>query len=518
MSVSLRLDIRQSQALVMTPQLQQAIKLLQLGNLELSTYVQQELEQNPFLERREETGDPAELPSASSGSGGDDGTGALSGKPDFVTEEGASGEGWSGSGEDGWSEPERDTPYQGVEVEHVADAFGYVGRGGSMAFDDEGDSLEERTSRPKSLHEHLIEQMQMVLPDGPERLIAYHLIDLVDDNGYLGGDLDDVVATVGCAYDLAASVLETLQRFDPPGVCARSLKECLALQLEDQGRFDPAMAIMLDHLDALARADIAQLHKICGVLPDDIPDMIAEIKALNPKPGQGFASVPIDAVVPDIFILPMPGGWRVELNTATLPKLIVNNDYHTEVRKELSNDKAKEYVNERIQAANWLIKALDQRARTVLKVAEAVVERQGDFLAYGVTHLKPLVLRNIAEAIDMHESTVSRATADKFVATPRGLYPFKYFFSNALPGADGRKRPCCRGDQAEDQGSGRSRDTGSDLVGRSDRCAFARRRRGDCPQNRREIPRIAINSVLGSTSKGEIIKACVNKLFTPFSR
>ena len=165
--------------------------------------------------------------------------------------------------------------------------------------------------------------------------------------------------------------------------------------------------------------------------------MIAEIKALNPRPGQGFADQPVDAVVPDIFIFPMPGGWRVELNTATLPKLIVNNDYHTQVRRNTGDAKAKEYIAERFQSANWLIKALDQRARTVLKVTEAVVERQGEFLIHGVSHLKPLVLRDIAAAIDMHESTVSRATADKFVATPRGTYPFKYFFSNALPSADG---------------------------------------------------------------------------------
>ena len=435
MSVSLRLDLRQSQSLVMTPQLQQAIKLLQLGNLELAAYVEQELEQNPFLEKQE-AGDGPPGESAISASG-DDGSGSLSGTPDFVTEPTASGDGWSGSSEDGWADTEREAPLSGVAVEHVNDSFGYVGRGGSMAFDDDGESLENRTSRPKTLQEHLIEQMLLDLSPGPERLIAHHLIDLVDDSGYVRGDLDDVVARLGCDPNLAQQVLERLQRFDPPGVCARSLKECLALQLRERDRLDPAMESLLDHLDALAKADVAQLHKICGVLPDDIPDMIAEIKALNPKPGQGFAELPINAVVPDIFILPMPGGWRVELNTATLPKLIVNNHYHTEVQRGVDGARAKEYVNERFQAANWLIKALDQRARTVLKVTQAVVERQSDFLTFGVSHLKPLVLRDIAAAIDMHESTISRATADKFVATPRGNYPFKYFFSNALPSADG---------------------------------------------------------------------------------
>jgi RNA polymerase sigma-54 factor len=434
MSVSIRLDLRQSQSLVMTPQLQQAIKLLQLGNLELSAYVQQELEQNPFLERQDEPGDRVPDSTATSG---DDGSATLSGTPDFVTEEGASGDGWSGSSEDGWSESEKNAPIAGVGVEHVADGFAYVGRGGTMSFDDENDSLENRATRPKTLHEHLIEQMVLDLPDGPERLIAYHLIETVDDSGYLRGELDDIVARLGCDLSVAEEVLQRLQRLDPPGICARSLKECLALQLRERDRLDPAMVILLDHLDSLAKADVAQLHKICGVLPDDIPEMIAELKALNPKPGMGLADAPIDAVVPDLFILPVADGWRVELNTATLPKLIVNNDYHTIVRKNLRSSEGKEYVNERYQAANWLIKALDQRARTVLKVAEAVVERQDAFLMHGVTHLKPLVLRDIAEAIEMHESTVSRATADKFVATPRGNYPFKYFFSNALPGADG---------------------------------------------------------------------------------
>ncbi len=435
MSASLRLDLRQSQSLVMTPQLQQAIKLLQLGNLELAAYVEQELEQNPFLEKREDAAEPpGEPPSAAPG---DDGAGALSGTPDFVTNDQVSGEGWSGSGEDGWSKAEHDAPLPGVAVEHVSDSFGYVGRGGSMAFDDDGESLESRSTRPKSLREHLIEQMLLDLSSGPERLIAHHLIDLVDEAGYIRGDLDDLVTRLGCDPDLAGEVLAKLQRFDPPGVCARSLKECLALQLRDRNRLDPAMEILLDHLDALAKAEFTQLHRLCGVLPDDIPEMIMEIKALNPKPGLGFAEAPIDAVVPDIFIFPMPSGWRVELNTATLPKLIVNNDYHIHVRKTTSDAKSKEYVSECLQSANWLVKALDQRARTVLKVTEAVVEKQGDFLTYGVSHLKPLVLRDIAVAIDMHESTVSRATADKFVATPRGTYPFKYFFSNALPSADG---------------------------------------------------------------------------------
>ena len=433
MSVSLRLDLRQSQSLVITPQLQQAIKLLQLGNLELSSVVQQELEQNPFLEPAEAPDDGSSNLDRQATEAGDDGQGQLSGSPDFSTGPDNTGQGWSGSGEDGWSEPEKNQPLNGIEV----DGIGYTGRGGSMDFSDDGEGIESRSSKPKTLQEHLIEQMLVDLSPGPERLIAHHLIDLVDESGYLRGETQDIATRLGCEVEAVEDVLIQLQRLDPPGVFARNLKECLALQLRDLDRLDPAMMTLLDHLDLLVQGDVAPLHKICGVLPDDIPDMIGEIKALNPKPGQDFVEAPVDAIVPDIFILPLANGWRVELNTATLPKLIVNNQYHTEVRKEIADKATKEYINERYQAANWLIKALDQRARTVLKVAEAVVERQGDFLTYGVTHLKPLVLRDIATAIEMHESTVSRATADKFVATPRGTYPFKYFFSNALPGAGG---------------------------------------------------------------------------------
>ncbi|MGI9435046.1 MAG: RNA polymerase factor sigma-54, partial [Geminicoccaceae bacterium] len=317
MSISLRLDLRQSQSLVMTPQLQQAIKLLQLGNLELAAYVQQELEQNPFLEHQDEPGDPPSASDQRSESApGDDGQGQLSGSPEFVTDENSTGDGWSGSNEDGWRDAEQNAPLNGVGI----DSVGYIGSGGSMDFGGDGDSLEARSARPKTLHDHLSEQMAVELPPGSERLIGYHLVDLVDDAGYVRGDLEELAGRLGCSLDDVLDVLKRLQRFDPPGVFARTLKECLALQLRDLDRLDPAMETLLEHLDALARADIAQLHKICGVLADDIPEMIAEIKALKPRPGDDFADATIDSVVPDIFILPVANGWRVELNTATLPK------------------------------------------------------------------------------------------------------------------------------------------------------------------------------------------------------
>jgi RNA polymerase sigma-54 factor len=431
MSLSLRLDLRQSQSLVMTPQLQQAIKLLQLSNLELATYVDSELEQNPLLERHEdgdsdgadgEAAKPAPEPSASA---------ELDGSVDLNAAAEA-GDGWSGSIEDGWVGPV--PPLDGMAINGTAP----IGRGGSTDFSDDNPDLEARLSRPKSLREHLIEQLQVDLPDGPERLIGLHLIDLVDEAGYLRENLDEVALRLGCPGGQVAAVLARLQQFDPSGVCARTLQECLALQLRDRDRLDPAMATLLERLDLLAQADFAALIKLCGVLPDDLPEMIAELKALNPKPGLAFAQDPIETVVPDIFVLPTAGGgWRVELNSATLPKVLINRSYHGELARQVGDKRAREYVSERLQSANWLVKALDQRARTVLRVAEAVVARQLPFLQRGVHHLRPLVLRDIAAATELHESTVSRATADKYVATPRGNFPFRYFFSNALPGTNG---------------------------------------------------------------------------------
>jgi RNA polymerase sigma-54 factor len=436
MSMSLRLDLRQSQSLVMTPQLQQAIKLLQLTNLELAAYVENELEQNPFLEREEgadSSGPEAAEAAAEPPDTEHAGDRELTGSPEMNASNDA-GDGWSGTIEDGWPEPGAEGHLDGLGV----NGLGPFGRGGTTDFRDEAYDLEGRLSRPKTLREHLLEQLQVDVPPGAERLIGLHLIDLVNDAGYLEGDLGEVADRLGCPIEQVEAVLRRLQLFDPPGVFARSLKECLALQLRDANRLDPAMAALLEHLDLLAQIDFPALIKACGVLPDDLPDMIAELKALDPKPGLAFAEDAVEAVVPDIFVLPTAGGgWRIELNSATLPRVLVSRVYYTELCRRTADKSAKEYVSERFQSANWLVKALDQRARTVLKVAEAVVQRQLPFLKHGVQHLRPLVLRDIAEATDLHESTVSRATAAKYVATPRGNFPFRYFFSNALPGTDG---------------------------------------------------------------------------------
>ena len=429
MSLSLRLDLRQSQSLVMTPQLQQAIKLLQLPNLELAAYVAQELEQNPFLEPAEAADDLA--PASEDDAERDTRSAELTGS--LVMDAGEAPGGSPGSVDDGWADPQRDDLPRGLAV----DGFAQIGRGGSLDFAEPGADLDARLSQPKNLRDHLIEQLHLDLPPGAARLIGLHLIDLVDDAGYLREPLAEVAARLGCPLPTVESVLERLQQFDPPGVFARSLPECLALQLREANRLDPAMAALLDHLELLVEADLGLLARRCGVAEDDLSEMIAEIKALYPKPGLAYGFEPVAAVVPDIFVQRTPGGWRVELNAATLPRVLINHNYYVELSRQASDKPEKAYLSERLQSANWLLKALDQRARTLLKVAEAVVARQLPFLERGVHHLRPLLLRDIAEVTDLHESTVSRATAEKYLATPRGNFPFRYFFSNALPGVAG---------------------------------------------------------------------------------
>jgi RNA polymerase sigma-54 factor len=221
-------------------------------------------------------------------------------------------------------------------------------------------------------------------------------------------------------------------------VCARNLTECLAIQLKERDRYDPAMRALVEHLDLLAKRDLAGLRRICGVSDDDLADMIAEIRMLNPKPGLAFGSTTVQPIVPDVFVRSAPDGtWQVELNSDTLPKVLINQRYHAQVSKTTRNDKEKAYIADCLQTATWLVRALDQRAKTILKVSSEIVRQQDGFFARGVQHLRPLNLKTVADAISMHESTVSRVTANKYMATNRGIFELKYFFTSAIAAADG---------------------------------------------------------------------------------
>jgi RNA polymerase sigma-54 factor len=435
MALSQRLQIRQSQALVMTPQLMQAIKLLQLSNLDLAAYVDAELERNPLLERAEEeraatteraAEDAVDDSSASADdwddSEADSGDGAPAAAMEFGPEPA-----FDGSGEDA---PTR---------EAVPDAPGYSEWSGVRAAREDGDyNLEAFVEAETTLVDHLTEQMLLAITDPAQRLIARYLIDMVDEAGYFTGSVADVAEKLGAPIGEVENVLTILQTFDPSGVCARNLTESLSIQLRERDRFDPAMQALVAHLPLLAKRDLPALRKICGVDEEDLADMIAEIRRLNPKPGLAFGSAPVQPVIPDVFVRQAAdGSWLVELNSDTLPKVLISQSYYTTISKTARNDGDKAFLTNCLQTASWLVRALDQRAKTILKVSSEIVRQQDAFLAHGVHFLKPLNLKTIAEAIGMHESTVSRVTANKYMATSRGIFELKYFFTSAIAAADG---------------------------------------------------------------------------------
>ncbi len=429
MSMSPKLVLRQSQSLQITPQLMQAIKLLQLSSLELSAFVDHELVQNPLLERDEASDDVQEPVSS------DDG-------PDQARDD----------ERPDWTSDQLETSAQGVAdnldtatdnvfpedapVGPLAPSLAQMG-GSGTAFEDRPD-IDAFVTREKSLHEHLSDQMTMAVIAPEERLIARMLIDAIDENGYLQVTSDEVAERLGANLAKVEAVLSIIQTFDPVGVGARSLSECLALQLREKNRFDPAMQALLDHLELAAKRDFAGLKRKCDVDVEDITEMLSELRALDPKPGRGFSSSPVETVIPDIFVREEQGGtWGVELNPETMPRVLVNRTYYAQIDRATLSVDEKGYLSEQLQSASWLVKSLDQRARTMVKVGKEIVRQQDGFFARGVDHLKPLTLRQVAEAIEMHESTVSRVTSNKYIATPRGVFELKYFFTAAIQSADG---------------------------------------------------------------------------------
>ncbi len=419
---SQRLELRQSQTLVMTPQLQQAIKMLQLSNLELTQYIDAEIQQNPLLERREPR---LEQPAAANGAAGAEGAApSLPEAAGNFTPEAA--ENWHAAA--------------GAEGDGSVDFGGepHSWRGRAGAGDGRRLDVEHMATRPRTLREHLLEQIGTDLNDPGDRVIALHLLDLIDETGYLRAGVDGAAQLLGCEIGRVQAVFARLQQFDPPGVFARDLAECLALQLRDRDRLDPAMHTLLDNLPLLAARNIAALVRLCGVDAADVADMIAEIKSLDPRPGLAFDPPLAQPVVPDILMRAQPkGGWIIELNSETLPRVLVNSRYCAEIRHATRKKEEKDYLTERLHAANWLVKSLHQRATTILKVAAEIVRQQDAFFRRGVQSLRPLILRDIAEAVGMHESTVSRVTNNKYIATPRGLYELKYFFTSSIPAAGG---------------------------------------------------------------------------------
>jgi RNA polymerase sigma-54 factor len=425
MALSARLEIRQGQGLVITPQLQQAIKLLQLSNIELEAYVETELEKNPLLQRDERDSEPAAAEASDAGT-------------EATFEARAESEVDASQG-DLYGDASPGQQDAGESAAPAADAGGGVdwsraGRGGSELTDGMAESL----TRAKTLADHLEDQAMLAGFDPPDRLVASALIDAVDDGGYLRADLGDLAERLGCGFDRVERVLGRLQGFEPVGVFARDVRECLMLQLKENDRYDPAMALLLDNLELLARRDLSALRRACHVDDDDLKEMIAELRGLTPRPGAAFGAEPSAPVVPDVYVREGEGGlWRVELNTDTLPRVLVDHRYHAVVSGSARTDQEKTFVSECMAQASWLMRSLDQRAKTILKVSSEIVRQQDGFLAFGVEHLRPLNLKTVADAIGMHESTVSRVTSNKYLSTPRGVYELKFFFTSSIASSEG---------------------------------------------------------------------------------
>ncbi len=439
MAIGPRLDIRQTQSLTMTPQLQQAIKLLALSNIELEAYVAAEVEKNPLLEMGNDWAAAADTPQEDRPR---EDVRPLSeqNSAELMEKGGTASELLDGDFSAQLNENDC------ASDRAAGDAVG-AGRNGEASggassrageWGEDGPDFDSFSAPPISLLAHLMQQAEAAFSGG-QLLIAHGLIGGIEPSGYMEMDLGELALQLGARLHEIEEVLKEIQRFDPAGVGARSLSECLSIQAREADRYDPAMAALLGNLDLLAKGQILQLQRICNVDGEDLRDMIAELRAYNPKPGLAFTADDNSSIVPDIFVRETKGGWAVELNSATLPRVLVNQAYYLELASGSSQKDAgsTRWIGECMASANWLTKALDQRQRTIIRVASEIVKYQEEFLRKGAAHLKPLTLRTIAEAIEMHESTVSRVTSNKYLSCERGLFELKYFFTSSIQSADG---------------------------------------------------------------------------------
>jgi RNA polymerase sigma-54 factor len=434
MALATKLLLRQSQSLVMTPQLMQSIRLLQLSHPELERFIDEEMERNPLLERVDQPDDVATPPPSQPAEPQDaDGI--------WVQDDGS----WTAQS----MSEQLDTSLENIFPEDTGASerlapdlsAQWKSSPGSAPGGMSGDfDMEDLAAAPVTLQDHVTEQIAFQIADPVDRAIARELADGLDDAGYFHGDLKDIAARLGVDRQTLDRVLSLCHGFEPAGLFARDLAECLSLQLAARDRLDPAMQALVGNLGLLARRDYAALRKLCGVDDEDLLDMVAEVGALDPRPGLAFQGGRAESIVPDIEVRPAAdGSWSVELNPDTLPRVLVNNSYFARVNATVRTQPERDFLSDCLQSANWLTRSLDQRARTILKVAIEIVKQQDAFLAHGVRHLRPLTLKTVADAISMHESTVSRVTANKFMLTPRGVFELRYFFTASIAAVEGEE-------------------------------------------------------------------------------
>ncbi|MFA7440972.1 MAG: RNA polymerase factor sigma-54 [Sphingomonadaceae bacterium] len=419
------LDLRTSQTLVLSPQLQAAIRLLTLSNLELQAEINVELERNPLLDLADEDGG---IP------GGPDDTSAatsIDNAPDSTAPADAEINPENLIGD---HSSDLDVDFAEERFHHDCAVDSGNGNGSSDDF-----SLDHVAGELPTLIE-ILERQAAGLP-AFEQAVALAIISCINEAGYLIDPLNEIAERIGIESEEAERILTIVQTFEPTGVGARTLAECIALQAKEADRYDPCMAALIDNLDLVARGDLARLRRLCDVDAEDLADMLRELRSYNPKPGLVYGGTSSQCIVPDVFVRRTRKGWIAELNNATLPRLIFNREYRVEIadrNTSHTNEKAeKQFLDQCVQQANWLIRALDQRATTILKVVTALIERQQGFFEHGVQQLKPMTLRSVADEIGMHESTVSRVTSHKYLSCDRGLFELKYFFTAAIPSGDG---------------------------------------------------------------------------------
>ncbi|SDP29251.1 RNA polymerase, sigma 54 subunit, RpoN/SigL [Phyllobacterium sp. YR620] len=455
MALSPKLDLRQTQALVMTPLLMQSIRLLQLTHVELEQFIEQEIEKNPLLDRDDANGDylgMEERASSSERSSGDDGEfgKSLTGDGDAGEHSHGQGDHWLESGETISAGSMSETFDSSLENIFPDDPGTHDLIGGDLASQwkssvgdgyvssGEGYNIEQVTASPLTLRDHVGEQIIFTFESVADRLIAAELVDHLDEMGYLRADIDEIAERLGVKVAHVERLIGAMQGFEPVGLFARDLAECLAIQLRAKNRFDPAMQALLQNLELLAKRDFHTLKKLCQVSEADILDMLREIQQLDPKPGTAFSSGIADSIVPDVIVdMAADGTWRIELNPDALPRVLVNNSYYATLSKAKASPLEKTFLSECLQTANWLTRSLDQRAQTILKVASEIVRQQEQFLLQGIACLRPLNLRTVADAIGMHESTVSRVTANKYMLTKRGVFELRYFFNAGISATEG---------------------------------------------------------------------------------
>ncbi len=419
MALQQRLDLRQTQSLVMTPQLQQAIKLLQMNNLEVNEFIEQELGQNPLIEKPDMDDDAPAIEIAAPA-------------PDHSEADSAQMLGRDNIG----STTPLDTQ---SDYDNDYSSDNWRENSGSGDFGSDERDFDERHSRDVTLSEHLMAQLVLECKDITERMLAAALVDALDDSGYLTTDLGPLAQSLGCNLGALEKMRQKLLRCEPLGCGARDLAECLSVQLAERNRLDPAMQMLVGNLPLVAARDHARLQKLCGVDAEDLLDMLAELKRLNPKPAMLYGAVSAPTLIPDVLLRKMAdGSWSVELNPDTLPKVLLRERYYQRLKMGAKDKREQDYLSERFASANWLVKSLHQRAQTIMKVASAIVEQQEQFFAYGLAYLKPLILKDIAKATGLHESTISRVTTGKYMSTPRGMFELKYFFSVAIGGLNGQ--------------------------------------------------------------------------------